>query len=68
MLTLKPCPFCGGHPRLVANLYREGQAAQIHCDQCKATMDFDGWGDDIHELIDNAISEWNRRTTQEPED
>ena len=50
---VKPCPFCGGEPRVTR---RWDDGAMIRCSKCPATMDPE------YKLSIPAIVEiWNRR-------
>lgn len=49
--SLKPCPFCGGPPKL-AKKY-------VYCDECGGSG---GGREPIDEGDGEAIAAWNRRT------
>jgi hypothetical protein len=42
---LKPCPFCGGRPRLTFEIYPNGpvQCANIPCRMCATWFEQDEW-------------------------
>lgn len=61
VITLLPCPFCGG----VANLVEADLGAKVVCIECGAEtgyhMDFFGSG---YTLSQNAIEHWNTRAVR----
>lgn len=55
MNELKPCPFCGGEPRIIEHEF-EGVSNTFGI-KCKCgAQSFQFW-----ETIDDAIEQWNRR-------
>ena len=57
MSELKPCPFCGGTPRIVENkLCLEHIIYCVECDSDSHTV-IGGWFDSENE----AVEWWNRR-------
>ena len=57
---LKPCPFCGGEPRIHESRMYLG-VFSIVCSECPAKID-DG-EDHLGLKIEEAINAWNKRFT-----
>lgn len=56
---LKPCPFCGGEPRLVdGTQMTPDHGAFVMCRNCEATIP-------ILDSTDAAVSSWNRRPPEQ---
>jgi len=55
---LKPCPFCGGEPRIIKGLV--AGVTMIVCTKCRATVSFGG-----SEREEDAKKAWNRRVNDE---
>lgn len=53
---LKPCPFCGGEAKIVANCYNQHY---ICCKKCKCAF----WAD--YTRKEDAVNGWNRRTSDD---
>lgn len=61
---LKPCPFCGGEPRLATFQTRKGEIINVHCPVCQAqSRSFKLEGKQEHDarVTEYAIASWNRR-------
>ena len=66
MTELKPCPFCGGHARLISLGHRSGTAFDdwgVECVKCGAMP----WAfsmyrfEDREEIHEKCAQKWNRR-------
>ena len=63
---LKPCPFCGGKPRMTLD---DGLGAGIQCTECRARccrVELGGaksWDRVYQEAAAKLVMAWNRRST-----
>ena len=55
MENLKPCPFCGGRPDVVA-INKERWVVTCHSDTCAVNPETDAF-----DTAEEAVSAWNHR-------
>ena len=63
MSELKPCPFCGGTPKVEKfyNIAAHTWDAAVECQECEASVCIYEWPDmDMAEQ--DVINKWNRRS------